>query len=137
MMSQCRHIRDATSRVTEYATGSAGNSHLGGQTITSPAGDWEYQGPRADPRQREHDDLFVAIRRGDAYNELKYGAYSTMTSILGRMATYSGKVVQWDDAINSQIDLSPRIYDYSADPPVMPRADGSYAVPVPGKTVVI
>jgi len=27
-----------------------------------------------------------------------YGAESTMTAILGRMATYSGQVVEWDKA---------------------------------------
>ena len=29
-----------------------------------------------------------------------------MTSILGRMATYSGKTVKWDDAINSENALA-------------------------------
>ena len=50
-----------------------------------------------DGHQQEHHDLFAAIRDGDIHNEGEYGAKSTMTAILGRMATYSGKMVKWDD----------------------------------------
>ena len=137
MLSQCRHINGSSNRVTEYAAGSSGKSHVGGKLIESSSGNWKYQGDKVDPYQLEHDHLFAAIRRGDAYNEVEYGAKSTMTSILGRMATYSGKVISWDEAINSEIDLSPREYDFKADPPVLPDAEGRYPVPVPGKTVVV
>jgi len=106
-----------------------------------PEGDWQYAGPTgdsaADPYQVEHDDLFAAIRKGEHYNETEYGAHSTMTAILGRMATYSGKNVTWDEAINSEMDLSPARYDFASDPPVMPDSEGRYPVPVPGETKVV
>ncbi len=137
MLSQCRHILGCDNLVTEYATGTKGKVHIGGYHITMPDGDWQYAGPKADPYQVEHDDLFAAIRKGESYSEVEYGAHSTMTAILGRMATYSGKKVTWDDAINSEIDLSPAKYDFAADPPVMPDAEGKYPVPVPGKTKVV
>ena len=137
MLSQCRHIKGCDSLVDEFATGTKGSTHIGGYHIMMPEGEWQYSGPRIDPYQQEHDDLFAAIRRGDAYNETEYGAHSTMTAILGRMATYSGKSVTWDAAINSNIDLSPASYDFSADPPVMPDENGYYPVPVPGKTQVV
>ena len=133
MLSQCRHIRGCSNKVTEFATGSKGSVHIGGHKITMPEGKWEYAGPRVDPYQVEHDHLFAAIRNGEAYNEAEYGAKSTMTSILGRMATYSGQQIKWENAINSNIDLSPKSYDFAADPPVMPDADGNYPIPVPGK----
>ena len=44
------------------------------------------------PTSREHDDLFDAIRNDKPYNEAFYGAHSTLTSVMGRMATYSGKM---------------------------------------------
>ncbi|MEM8945193.1 MAG: Gfo/Idh/MocA family oxidoreductase [Planctomycetota bacterium] len=138
MLSQCRHIRGCDSLVNEFATGTTGNAMIGGKhTITAETDSWQYAGPRIDPYQREHDDLFAAIRGGNPYNETEYGAKSTMTSILGRMATYSGKSVSWDDAINSNIDLSPAKYAFDAEPPVLPDKDGSYPVPVPGTTVVV
>jgi hypothetical protein len=43
-----------------------------------------------------------------------------MTSILGRMATYSGQVVEWDKAINSGLNLQPKAYAWDAAPPVLP-----------------
>lgn len=137
MLSQCRHMPGCDSRVTEYATGTKGSAHIGGQKITMPDGDWQYAGPKVDPYQAEHDHLFAAIRKGEHYNESEYGATSTMTSILGRMATYSGKTISWEQAINSKIDLSPAKYDFAAAPPVMPDSDGKYPVPVPGKTIVV
>ncbi len=137
MLSQCRHIGGCDSLVTEFATGTQGKAHIGGYNITMPDGDWQYAGPKDDPYQVEHDDLFAAIRKGDHYNEVEYGAHSTMTAILGRMATYSGKNVTWDEAINSQIDLSPAKYDFAADPPVMPDEEGKYPVAVPGETKVV
>ena len=53
---------------------------------------------------------------------------------MGRMATYSGQVVTWDDALNSNVDLSPKTYAWDADPPVLPDADGRYPIAVPGVT---
>ncbi len=137
MMSQCRHIKGCMNRVDEFATGTQGTAHIGGFSISGSSGDWEYKGPRVDPYQQEHDDLFAAIRKGEPYNEAKYGAHSTMTAIMGRMASYSGRIVTWDEAINSQIDLSPSTYDLSATPPVVPDENGNYPVPVPGKTKVV
>ena len=60
-----------------------------------------------------------------------------MTAILGRMATYSGKIVKWDEALNMGIDLSPASYDFTATPPVLPDKDGAYPVAIPGKTEVV
>ena len=144
MLSQCRHIMGCGRFVDEFATGTKGKAHIGegskkdpGHRILGSEGEWQYRGPKVDPFQVEHDDLFAAIRQGTPYNEVEYGAKSTMTSILGRMATYSGKTITWDEAINSKIDLSPAKYDFAADPPVLPDADGNYPVPVPGKTVAV
>ena len=57
-----------------------------------------------------------------------------MTSILGRMATYSGRVVTWDKAINSGLDIHPKVYAWDATPPIVPNADGFYPIAVPGVT---
>ncbi len=137
LMSQCRHQKGCWNHVDEYVTGTAGSAHVGKFKITSADGEWSYQGKRVDPYQQEHDDLFAAIRRGESYNELEVGAASTMTAILGRMATYSGQELEWEEALNSTVDLSPSKYDFAATPPVVPDEEGNYPVPVPGKTKVV
>ena len=90
------------------------------------------------PYQVEHDMLFEAIAKGDyKYADAENGAKSTMTSILGRMATYSGQLVKWDEAIASTLDLSPKKYDWNANPQVMPDENGFYPAIIPGITQVM
>jgi hypothetical protein len=57
-----------------------------------------------------------------------------MTSIFGRMATYSGQRINWDDALASETALVPSAYAWDADPPSLPDADGRYPIPMPGTT---
>ena len=90
-----------------------------------------------DAYQQEHDDLFDAIRNDKPYNEAEFGATSTMTGILGRMANYSGQQIEWDDAINSKIELLPKTFSWDALPLVLPDSEGFYPVAVPGKTVCV
>ncbi|MEZ6073977.1 MAG: hypothetical protein R3C10_27785 [Pirellulales bacterium] len=52
--------------------------------------------------QTEHDELFASIRSGNPINNGHYMTVSTMVAILGRMATYTGKSITWDEAINSR-----------------------------------
>lgn len=81
------------------------------------------------------DELFAAIAKGEyKFADAENGAKSTMTSILGRMATYSGQVIEWDKAINSNINIMPAKFDFDAMPPVLPDANGLYPVAVPGVT---
>jgi predicted dehydrogenase len=90
---------------------------------------------RENSYQREHDDLFASIRGDGPYRcEGDYGATSSMTAVMGRMATYSGKVVTWEEAVKSELRLGPERYALDADPPVLPDAQGSYDSAKPGIT---
>ena len=89
---------------------------------------------RADGHQVEIDVLFAALLARQPYNEADWATESTMTAILGRMATYSGKVVKWDEAIDSQLDLTPKNLDWDAEPLVKPGPDGCYTCAIPGVT---
>jgi len=143
MFSQCRHIEGCSMDVGQYAHGTKGTADLAGAggvaagSLHGSGVQWRSTAPKVDGHHQEHHDLFAALRRGDSYNEGDYGAESTMTAILGRMATYSGKVVDWDEALQTGIDLSPAEYDFAAVPPVVPNEEGFYPVPVPGKTKVM
>ena len=101
---------------------------------------WEYKGPGCNHYQREHDLLFDAIRQDKPYNETERCAKAAMTGILGRMAAESGKLVTWDEAIASNIELAPGLEKYTMDSPtapVMPDAQGKYPVAMPGMTKVV
>ena len=62
-----------------------------------------------------------------------------MTGILGRMAAESGKLVTWDEAFASDLELAPGLDQLTMDsnPPVMPDAQGRYPVAMPGMTKVL
>ena len=91
-----------------------------------------------DPYQVEHDRLFASIQNGgEPINNAEYGAKSTMTAILGRNATYSGKVVSWDDALASTKSVMPTEFSWDANPPTMQDSNGKYPIPVPGVSEVI
>jgi predicted dehydrogenase len=141
MYSQCRHMDGCSGEVREHAHGTKGtldidDGSVGGE-ITGAGGTWRSKGKKVDNHHQEHHDLFAALRDGRTYNEGDYGADATMTAVLGRMATYSGKIVKWDDALQKGIDLAPQKYDFAATPPVVPDANGNYPAIVPGKTEVI
>ncbi len=135
--SQCRHQPGCWNSVSEHVVGTKGSANVGGNTILGE-NKWRYKNEGAkDPYQQEHDDLFTAIRKNTPYNELEYGAHSTMTAILGRLATYGGKEVEWDKAIKSEISLFPDKLAWDAPMKVNPDADGMYPHAIPGKTVVV
>ena len=101
---------------------------------------WRYQGPAVDPYQREHDLLFAAIRNDTPYNETERAAKACLVSIMGRMAAESGLVINYDEAVASNLELAPgleQITSLDAPPPVAPDAAGKYPVPVPGRTKVL
>lgn len=136
--SQCRHQPKTMNKVDELLIGTKGKIFAGAANIVDHKGKVLYQFDRKtenNPYQTEHDELFEAVAKGQfKFWDAERGAKSTMTSILGRMATYSGQVIEWDKAINSGIDIHPKEYDWAAMPPVVPNADGFYPVAVPGVT---
>lgn len=136
--SQCRHQKGTMSKVDELIIGTKGKVFFNDARITDLKGKTIYQFDKKQenqPYQAEHDELFAAVAKGDyKFWDAERGAKSTMTSILGRMATYSGQLVNWDKAINSGINLHPSSYTWDAKMPNMPDSDGLYAVAVPGVT---
>jgi predicted dehydrogenase len=123
MYSQCRHIRGCWKTVSEAAHGTQGAGGIRGR------------GRRRNPYEQEHVDLVNAIRNGEPLNAGHYGATSSFTAVLGRMATYSGKVVRWDDAVAKgpmEFPLDKQPTSWKEDPPVMPDENGRYPVAVPG-----
>jgi predicted dehydrogenase len=136
--SQCRHMPGTMSKVDELIIGTKGKIKAGEANITDNKGKVLYQFDKTtenNPYQTEHDELFAAIAKGEyKFADAENGARSTMTAVLGRMATYSGQVVEWDKAINSGLDLQPKEYDWNALPPLIPNEEGFYAVAKPGVT---
>ena len=136
MFSQCRHIKECWSSVSEHAHGSNGYCDIGRGRIFDADGKnerWKTEGGRGG-HQQEHHDLFADLAAGRIPNEGDYGALSSMTAILGRMATYTGKEISWEQAINSELSLADfdGLRNMDQEAPVNPDDHGYYPVPVPG-----
>jgi predicted dehydrogenase len=130
----CRHIPNCWSSFGGIAHGTKGEADLSKGMLTIRGQEPQRFEKGIAGHQAEHNDLFAALDAGQPYNEGDYGISSTMTAILGRMATYSGQVVTWDEAVKSKTDLQPERYAWDAQPPVKPGADRLYACAVPGQT---
>jgi len=136
--SQCRHIPGTMSRVDELLIGTKGSIKGDAAQIVDAKGKLLFQFDKKtenNPYQTEHDELFEAIAKGQyKFADTENGANSTMTAIFGRMATYSGQVLDWEKILNSGISLQPKQYDWNAAPPILPNDDGYYPVAIPGVT---
>ncbi len=140
--SQCRHQKGTESRVDEVFQGTRGSVTLGKGELSSLDGDTIYKYPvssskDANPYQVEHDKLFASIREGNVINDAFNGAKSTLAAIMGRMATYTGKKITWEEIMNSKENLVPDDLDWDSTPPIMPDKEGRYKSPKPGITKFI
>jgi predicted dehydrogenase len=118
MFSQCRQQPNQWEEVCQITHGAKGVKRLGGWGM--------------DAYKQEHVDLVNAIRQGGKLNDGWHGATSSFTAVLGRMATYSGIEVDWDEAVAKGPSELPGRLAYDADPPALPDKDGNYAIPLPG-----
>jgi predicted dehydrogenase len=136
--SQCRHIKGTYSRVDEQIVGTSGTIFGAAKNIIDRSGKVIFQFDKAndnDPYQTEHDELFAAIAKGEyKFADADNAAKSTMTAILGRLATYSGQMVEFDKALNSGLSIAPTVFEWNAQMPVVPDKDGWYPIAVPGVT---
>lgn len=141
LQSQCRHFRGTHQRVDESFQGTKGKVYL---SANNQGKLWDYKGNalynhpgKGDPNpyQTEHDHLFAAVANGEfKYADAENVAKSTMTSIMGRYATYTGQLVKWDEALNADVNLLPTAFAWDAKPKVLPDADGNYPYAIPGQT---
>ncbi len=142
--SQCRHFEGTSNRVDETFQGTKGKAYL---SANNSGMLWDHKGKElynhdrkgnANPYQTEHDELFAAI----AKNEYKFwdaerSAKSCFTSIIGRYATYSGKIIKWDEALQADNNLMPDKLAWDAMPKSLPDANGLYSIAKPGFTKVL
>jgi predicted dehydrogenase len=133
VLSMCRQTVGASNNVSEGVTGTRGSLYTNaGSRQYQITGERQWSLPRNDdnePYQAEHGALFESIRgrRQRRINDLRQVAVSTLTAIMGRMSAYTGQVVTWDQALNSQQSLVPDRLSWDMSLP-MPE------VAVPGRT---
>ncbi len=127
VVSQCRQIDGCAGRVGEHLVGTEGTSDP--NRWISGAQKWRFEGDERNPYEQEHADLIASIRANEPLNEGERIAESTLTAIMGRMSAYTGKLVTWDFALGSTLDITPTDWSFADH-----RVDG---VAVPGRTPLV
>jgi myo-inositol 2-dehydrogenase / D-chiro-inositol 1-dehydrogenase len=127
----CRQQSNCFGENNDYLTGAKGHGIIGrGAPQIIGENKWRYTGPGNSMYQTEHDELFASIRAGNPLNDGVWMSHSTMLSIMGRMAAYTGKEITWEQALNSQEQLVPETMEWDMELPVPPTA-------LPGRTPFI
>jgi hypothetical protein len=68
---------------------------------------WRYRDEDKNMYQNEHDEFFAAIREGKVFNDGERMMRSTLGSIMGREAAYTGQRLTWQQMLDSKQDLAP------------------------------
>lgn len=132
--SYCRQHANCWNDTTDHVFGTKGRAVILNKWQIEGAVNWKYEGESTNMYVAEHQALFSAIRKGEPINNGVYMARSTMMAIMGRMATYTGQRITWEEATNSQEALVPSAYTWDATPPIVPDEQGRYPVAIPGIT---
>jgi predicted dehydrogenase len=126
---------------TKCAAQFSGNIHAGttriykDQRIVDDNIVWEAPQEVFSPWDAEWNVLLDSIRNDKPQNEVKRAALSNFADLMGRAAVHSGKIITWDEMVNSEFQFVENIddMDYDTEPPVKAGPDGFYPVPVPGE----
>jgi len=113
----CRQWENCANDVSDYFMGSKGTAEIAGQgpIINGPT-PWKYAGEKNSGHQTEHDEMFASIRKGSPIDNGDRMVNSTLISIMGRMAAYTGQIITWEQAMNSQEILVPQNVQWGAFP---------------------
>ena len=146
-----RHMTGCWQTYTDFAHGTKGSArimaNLGDpdpciykrQVMDDANIAWRYGEKDINPYHAEWQALLDAIRNDKPHNEARRAAEADLAALMGRMATHTGQMVTWDQAMNSNFqyvkDIDSLTFDTPA--PVLADADGIYPAPIPGKTVEI
>jgi len=130
LFSNTRQQAGCFNNMSAHAVGSRGHAEVSERRleITGDAPS-KFEGKPKNMYQVEHDELFAGIRAGQPINNGQYMAQSTLLAIMGRMATYTGKEVTWQQALESKEDLSPESYAWGPAPEVK--------IAIPGVTQLV
>lgn len=132
----CRQQNQTEAGVKDFYLGTKGRINLTSGSVyqifnhgqAEPA--WKYGQKGSDMYQQEHNELFASIRAGKPLHAGERVANSAMMAILGRIASYTGRSVTWEQATTAKESLMPATLDLKSS---MPTPE----VPMPGKTKIV
>jgi predicted dehydrogenase len=134
----CRTQDNTYGNTSDIIMGTKGECDLGAGRITGP-NKWQFKGPGNNPYQEEQKALIEAVRQNKPVNAGQYMAKSTLVTVMGQIACYTGKPVSWEEAFKSNLQYAPPPDQAGFDtpPPSRPDQTGNYPLPMPGITKLV
>ncbi len=120
----CRSQPGCFNQNADFIIGSKGVCTIGrgrGPVIEGQT-NWRYEGPSCNMYQSEHDELLSSIRAGKPINDGTRMAHTTLMTLMGRMAAYTGQEIAWEQALDSEQNLMPEKLDWDTKLEQPPRA---------------
>ncbi len=119
--------------VSDIVLGSKGKAYLQKGVIQADSL-WRYRGEATNPYQNEQNVLIKSIIAGTPVNNGVYMANAALAGAIAQIAVYTGKKMIWEEFMETGHVFGPASADISFEgtPPLQPRPDGNYDVPVPG-----
>lgn len=129
----CRTQVGCYQNASDIIMGTKGTCHLGRCRIDGET-NWRYPGHHNNPYEAEQNALIDAVRDNSPINSGYHMTDSTMITVLGQIACYTGKATKWQDVQKSDFRFgpAPEQSSFEIEPPVKPDATGNYPLPKPG-----
>lgn len=105
-----------TNEFQDFVVGTNGTADLMAYKINGP-NEWKKRKNVNQMYHNEHVAMYDSIRNQKALNNTEYMVKSSLMGIMARMSAYTGKEVTWEQAWNSNLDLSPSGYTFESKPP--------------------
>ena len=124
-----RQITGCSNLTEQFIVGTEGFANARGMIYNLKGEEiWKYPHPEegsadetwkvTDPFVQEHINLVTGIRTGNTVNDGEAQVNSTLITIMGRMSAYTGKDVTWDEVMNSDLALGPKVYEFGPVPDI-------------------
>lgn len=136
---QCRQMDNCANRLGFTIQGSKARADERLQIIDNNGEVlWRYRDEDDPSSSQIEQDVFIGAVQGNRpyINNTGYGAESTMTTILGRMAIESGQGIDLEKAKASNLNIVPKEFSWDMNMPNAPLEDGNYQIPRPGIPVL-
>lgn len=133
--SQCRQLAGTYQHIGELFTGTEGSCYGGGKLNGKKVDVPEFKMDAEQGQVQEHVDLIRSVMTGKPLNDAKSIAESTVVAIMGRISSYTGELVRWNDLMKNEsspfynLTCAPTALDFEKGPIVLPKEEP----PVPGK----
>jgi len=134
----CRTQAGCYGNGSDIVMGTKGTCYLGECRIDGET-QWKFPGPHNNPYDAEQKALIDAVQSGNPINSGFHMAQSTLVTVMGQVACYTGTPVTWEEITKSNLRFKPAPEEASFEtpPPTLPDETGNYPLPLPGITKLL